>query len=130
MACASKTFRVSRSVWGDGTTTPVYHSFLRLPVSDWAKARFTLMVEGTSGNLTVSSAVMYGEKEADFATGTGTDFPTPATTLTADGSAYGTLYGNFDLGQQLVDIGVRAKNTTANAKIEQARVTLLVDVSE
>lgn len=131
MGCAKKRYRSTQSVWCDGVlNNPIYLLFFRLSTSDWAKARVSLLMEGSSGELTVSSAAMYGDEEVDFATATASDFAGPTTVIDTDQAAWGASFASFDTTRQLVDIGVKVKNNSANGKLEAARVTLIVDVSE
>lgn len=129
MGCAKKRYQATQSVWSDGTTTAIYHSFFRLMISEWAKARISVMMEGSSGALTISSAVLYGDEEVDFASATASDFGGPVT-LTADGPAWGASYAVFDVSRQQVDVGLKVKNSAGSSKMEQARATVLIDVSE
>jgi hypothetical protein len=130
MACRSKVYRLSGNVWSDGTTTPVYHSMLRLARADWAKARVSLITEGSSGAEICTSAAAYGDEESDFNAPAVVDFPATPTTAANNTTAWGASYAAFDVTKQQVDLGVRCKNSGAGTKMEHVRVTLIVDLSE
>jgi len=131
MACRTKTYQETANVWSDGTTTTpgLYHSMMRLRRAEWAKARVSLIVEGSSGSETVSTAVAYGDDESDFDNPTVATFPSTPTSVTGNDTSWGTEYASFDASKQLVDLGVRCINSTGS-KMEHARVTLVVDVTE
>ena len=121
---------MTRSVWSNKTSaSTLYHSFLRLPIGRWKKARISVIVEGGSGALVVSSAAIYGDEEGDFASGTVVSLPSTATSQTNDGTEWGAEFATLDAGRQLVDIGVEVKNQSGS-KLESGRVTLIVDASE
>jgi len=90
----------------------------------------SLILEGSSSLLTVSAAAAYGNTEADFATASAVDVPTtgPAT-RTSDGAAWAGAYASLDAGKQLVDIGVKVKNTSGGKK-EMGLATLVIDFME
>lgn len=132
MACKTKTLRATLSAFSDGIPgSSQYHSVFRVPVASWAKARMTIYVQGSSGATTVSSALAYGNKDADFNSPTAVDFPVAAasTVTPSDSVAYGSVYGTLDPAKQLVDFGVKCANASGT-KMEHARVTLIVDLSE
>jgi hypothetical protein len=130
VACRSKTYQASRNVWSDGSTTAIYHSMLRFSRAEWARARISLIGEGGSGNITVSSAVAYGDDESDFDNPSSSDFPTTPTSITTTGSQWGAAYSTFDVTKQLVDVGVKVRNTSSGGKMEHMRITVVVDVAE
>jgi len=103
---------------------------IRMTRAKYATARVNLVMEGNSGNLTATSAVVTGNKEADFAGATGADFPSASPTVaTADGIQIGSSFGALDATKAIVELGVRVKNTSGTRK-EMAYVTLTVDFSE
>lgn len=131
MGCDTATRRVRRAVWSDGTTTAQFLCFLTLPVADFKRLRVSLVLEGSSGALTVTTAVLYANTEAGLASATSADMPTAApTTLTANGAAYGASYQDLDVAKQWVVIGVRVKNSGGSTKREMGTVTLTCDLAE
>jgi len=127
MACNTQTFRVARSVWSDGSTSPVFIGLFRTRVEKHRDMRVSVILEGSSGALTVSAAAAYGNTETDFATASAVDVPTTGfASRTADGAAWAIAYESVDAGKQLVDVGVKVKNTSGSKK-EMGLVTLVID---
>ena len=130
MACSTKTFRVTKAVWSDGTTKPHFIGFLRMEAAKYRKARVSILLEGSSGALTVTAAAVMVNLESGIASATAADIPaaSPAT-LSADGASWGAAFGDIDTSKQLLEIGVKAKNTSG-AKMEMGTVTLVIDFAE
>jgi hypothetical protein len=130
MACATQTFRVTKAVWSDGTTTAHFVGFLRMEVGKYKKARVSVILEGSSGNLTVTAAAVSANVESDFASASASDIPaaSPAS-RTSDGVSWGGAYGDVDTSKQLMEVGIKAKNTSGS-KMEMGTVTLVIDFAE
>jgi hypothetical protein len=75
--------------------------------AEWAKARVSLVVEGSSTAETVITAVVYGDDESDFDNPSAADFPTTATSVTGNDTSWGTEFAAFEESWQLVELGVR-----------------------
>jgi len=135
MACKNKSVRRTIDTFTDGTTTAIYHSVLRMRVADWAKARITFFVEGSSvtGSGTgqvLSGAAAYGNQESDFDSPTVVDFPSTPQTLNGDGNVYGSAYQTLDASKQMIDFGLKCKNQAGESRNLHAHVTVLMDLSE
>jgi hypothetical protein len=130
VACATQTFRVTKAAWSDGTTTAHFIGFLRMEVGKYKKARVSLILEGSSGNLTVTAGAVLANIESGLASATPVNIPaaSPAS-LAADGASWGSAYGDIDTSKQLIEIGVNAKNGSGT-KMEMGLVTLVIDFAE
>lgn len=129
MACKKQTFTVRRAVFSDGSTSSQFITFYRIQLLQWRAVRATVILEGSSGALTVSSAVIYSNTEDGFASATPVDLPTTPTTRTADGTSFGASYFSLDTSKQMAEIGIQAKNTSGT-KRQMGTVTLIIDLSE
>ena len=132
MGCGSAGDRqvVTRGVWSDGSTTGQFISFLQLQVNRARKARVAVILEGSSGNLTVSAAAIYGNTEDGIATTSATtDLPATPTSRSSDGASYPASYTDLDVAAQLVEVGVKVRNTSG-AKREMGTVTLIIDFAD
>ena len=133
MGCGSAGDRqvITRAAWSDGTTTGQFISFLQLQVNRAKKARVAVILEGSSGNLTVSAAAIYGNTEDGIAAATTMiDLPATApTSRTTDGASYPASYTDLDVAAQIVEVGIKARNTSG-VKREMGTVTLIIDFSD
>ena len=92
-------------------------SFLSTEVNKWKRVRVGVILEGSSGNLTVSAAAIYGNTEDGIAAATTmTDLPATPTTRTSDGAAYPASYADLDVSAQLTEIGVKVRNTSGGRR--------------
>lgn len=132
MGCGSAGSRqvITRGAWSDGTTTGQFLSFAQLDVNRAKKARVAVILEGSSGNLGVSAAAIYGNTEDGVASATSmTNLPASPTTRTSNGASYPASYTDLDVAAQIAEIGVKAYNTTGS-KREMGTVTLIIDFSD
>jgi hypothetical protein len=130
MSCgAQKTITVRRAVHSDGSTTFHFLTFLRIYLRQWRSARVTVLLEGSSGLLTVSSAVIYANTEDGLTAASAVDFPGTPITRTADGISYGISFSALDVTYQIAEIGVQVKNTSGT-KRQMGTVTITIDLSE
>ena len=111
----------------DGTTTAQFITFHRLNLQEWGSARVSVVLEGSSGLLTVATAVIYANTEDGFASASPVDLP--PTTRTADGSSYGASYQVLDKSKQMAEIGVNVRNTSGTRR-QLGTVTLIIDTEE
>lgn len=131
MACKQQTLRVRRPVFTDGTTTTSqFITFARVNIKEWRSVRVTVLLEGSSGLLTVTAAAIYANTEDGFASATPVNVPTnPPTTRTSDGQSFGASYFVLDASQQMAELGVQVINTSGT-KRQMGTVTLIIDLSE
>jgi hypothetical protein len=131
MSCGGngKTITIRKNVFSDGSTTGQFLTFIRLLLGKYRAARVTVLLEGSSGLLTVTAAGIYSDTEDGFASASMVDVPASPTTRTADGISYGASWYTFDVTRQMLELGVQVKNTSGT-KRQMGTVTLIIDLSD
>jgi hypothetical protein len=89
----------------------------------------SVILDGSSGALTVDAAGRYGQVDSDFPDGlTTVDLPATPTSRTSNGASYGDGYTSLDGTYQWLEIGAKAYNSSAAVLREMGLVTLVIDL--
>ena len=121
MGCGEREERVQRVLSTNGGTR--FAAYIAVEVGQFQSARLTLQVDGATSAFSGTTKVVYGNVEADLATGAVVDFPSSPLARSSDGVTYGSAFAALDTSYQYAWLGVSATNTSGSAQ-NAALVTL------
>lgn len=123
MSCGQDKVDITLPVWSDGTTTNIFIPFTQLRVNDITGMKISLMATGTS-LLTIQRAARYSQDGVTWTAAI--PFGTALSGLQPSGVAsWSTGRSALLPGQQWIEVGVLAKNTSGtDNQAGQARLIL------